>query len=59
MIGFRAGIDGKFNRTLSWSYGGEVGYRPSLSGQGFYALLKVSFPVFSSNLDNKVEAFGK
>lgn len=59
MIGFRAGIDGKFNRTLSWSYGGELGYRPSLSGQGFYALLKVSFPVFSSNLDNKVEAFGK
>lgn len=59
MIGFRTGIDGKFNRTLSWSYGGEVGYRPSLSGQGFYALLKVSFPVFSSNLDNKVEAFGK
>lgn len=59
MIGFRAGIDGKFNRTLSWSYGGEVGYRPSMSGQGFYALLKVSFPVFSSNLDNKVEAFGK
>ncbi|MBL7870344.1 MAG: hypothetical protein JNM78_01945 [Cyclobacteriaceae bacterium] len=58
-IGFRAGIDGRFNRTLSWSYGGEVGYRPSLEGRGFFALLKVSFPVFSSNLDNKVEAFGK
>lgn len=58
-IGFRAGIDGRFNRTLSWSYGGEVGYRPSLDGHGFFALLKVSFPVFSSNLDNKVEAFGK
>jgi len=59
MIGFRAGIDGKFNRTLSWSYGGEVGYRPSLEGRGFFALFKISFPVFSSNLDNKVEAFGK
>lgn len=58
-IGFRAGIDGRFNRTLSWSYGGEVGYRPSLDGHGFFALLKISFPVFSSNLDNKVEAFGK
>jgi hypothetical protein len=58
-IGFRAGIDGRFNRTLSWSYGGEVGYRPSLDGRGFFALLKVSFPVFSSNLDSKVEAFGK
>lgn len=59
MIGFRAGMEGKFNRTLSWSYGGELGYRPSISGQGFFALLKISFPVFSSNLDNKVEAFGK
>jgi hypothetical protein len=58
-LGFRAGIDGKFNRTLSWAYGGELGYRPSLSGQGFYALIKISFPIFSSNLDNKVEAFGK
>lgn len=58
-IGFRAGIDGRFNRTLSWSYGGELGYRPSLSGQGFYALIKISFPVFGSNLNNKVEAFGK
>lgn len=59
MIGFRAGMEGKFNRTLSWSYCGELGYRPSISGQGFFALLKISFPVFSSNLDNKVEAFGK
>lgn len=58
-IGFRAGIDGRFNRTLSWSYGGEVGYRPSMDGRGFFALLKISFPVFSSNLDNKVESFGK
>jgi hypothetical protein len=58
-IGFRAGIDGRFNRSFSWSYGGEVGYRPSLEGRGFFALLKISFPVFSSNLDNKVDAFGK
>jgi hypothetical protein len=58
-IGFRAGIDGRFNRTLSWSYGGEVGYRPSLDGRGFFALIKISFPVFSSNLSNKVEAFRK
>ena len=58
-MGFRAGIDGRFNRTLSWSYGGEVGYRPSLQGRGFFALIKVAFPVFSSNLNNKVEAFGK
>jgi hypothetical protein len=58
-FGARAGIDGRFNRTFSWSYGGEIGYRPSIQGRSFYALLKISFPVFGSNLDNKVEAFGK
>ncbi len=58
-LGVRAGIDGKFNRTLSWSYGGEVGIRPSISGQGFYAMFKISFPVFGTNLDYKVESFGK
>jgi hypothetical protein len=58
-FGFRAGIDGKFNRTLSWSYGGELGLRPSISGQGFYAMFKISFPVFGTGLDHKVESFGK
>jgi hypothetical protein len=58
-FGFRAGIDGRFNRTLSWSYGGEVGLRPSISGQGFYAMFKISFPVFGTGLDYKVESFGK
>jgi hypothetical protein len=58
-FGFRAGIDGKFNRQLSWSYGGELGLRPSISGQGFYAMFKISFPVFGTSLDNKVESFGK
>lgn len=58
-LGFRAGVDGRFNRQLSWAYGGEVGYRPSMQGLGFYALLKISFPVFGTNLDYKVESFGK
>ncbi len=58
-FGFRAGIDGKFNRTLSWSYGGEFGYRPSLVGQGFFAMFKISFPLYGTNIDNKVESFGK
>jgi hypothetical protein len=58
-IGFRAGIEGKFNRMLSWAYGGEVGYRPAIQGRGFYALLKISIPVFGTNLDYKVESFGK
>src|SRR6478609_4503842 len=58
-IGVRAGIDGKFNRTLSWSYGGEFGYRPTISGQGFFAMFKIAFPLYSTNLDQKVESFGK
>ena len=58
-FGFRAGVEGKFNRTLSWAYGGELGYRPSIEGRGFYAMLKISFPVYGTNLDYKVESFGK
>lgn len=54
-IGMRAGIDGKFNRKFAWSYGGEIGYRPSIDGRGFFALMKIAFPVFSSNLQKKVE----
>jgi hypothetical protein len=59
MLGFRVGMDGRFNRTFSWAYGAEVGYRPSLEGRSFYAVFKISFPVFGTNLDYKVESFGK
>lgn len=58
-LGFRAGVDGRFNRTLSWSYGGELGYRPSVQGRGFFMMLKIAFPVYGTNLDYKVESFGK
>ncbi|MBL0740123.1 hypothetical protein [Chryseolinea lacunae] len=58
-IGFRLGMDGRFNRMFSWSYGAELGYRPSIQGRGLYAMLKISFPVFGTNLDYKVESFGK
>lgn len=58
-LGARLGIDGRFNRTFSWAYGGEIGYRPGIEGRTFYALVKVSFPVFGSSLDYKVESFGK
>jgi hypothetical protein len=58
-FGFRLGIDGRFNRTLSWSYGGEIGYRPSLEGRSFFAMFKISFPVYGTNLDYSVESFGK
>lgn len=58
-FGARAGIDGRFNRTFSWAYGAEIGYRPSIEGRSFYALVKISFPVFGSNLDYQVESFEK
>lgn len=58
-IGFRAGMEGKFNRELGWAYGAELGVRPGIKTRGFYALLKISFPVFSTNLDYGKEAFGK
>lgn len=58
-LGFRAGMEGKFNRTISWSYGGEMGYRPSIDGRGFFALLKIAFPVYSTKLEQKVEAYGR
>ena len=58
-FGFRMGVEGRFNRQLSWAYGGEWGYRPSVEGSSFYVLVKISFPVFGTNLDYKVESFGK
>ncbi len=58
-VGFRIGLDGKFNRTLSWGYGAEIGSKPTLKGRGSYALIKISFPIYSTNLNYKVEAFGK
>lgn len=58
-FGFRAGVDGKFNRTLSWAYNGEIGYRPGVKKQGLYALIKITFPMYSSDMNNNVEAFSK
>lgn len=58
-FGGRIGIDGKFNRTLSWGYGGEIGYRPSVQGRSFFVMFKLSFPLYGTNLDYKVESFGK
>ncbi|MEK6482266.1 hypothetical protein WJR50_32300 [Catalinimonas sp. 4WD22] len=58
-FGFRLGIEGKYNRELSWAYGAEIGARPTVNGKGFFALIKISLPVYSTNLDYGREAFGK
>lgn len=59
MLGFRAGMEGKFNRELGWAYNAEVGMRPGISSRSLFALVKISFPVYSANLNHEVEAFGK
>lgn len=59
MFGGRLGIDGHFNRTLGWGYGAEIGVRPGLQKRGFYGLIKITFPMYGTKLDYKVEAFGR
>lgn len=59
MFGFRAGFTGKFNRELGWGYGAEMGYRPGISGRGFFSAVKISFPIYSTNIEHRKEAFGK
>lgn len=58
-LGFRVGLDGKFNRKLSWGYGGEIGYRPSVAHLGFFATVKIAIPLYGTNLDNKLQAVSK
>ncbi len=58
-LGVRAGMEGKFNRSFSWAYGAEVGFRPGIKNRGFYALFKISFPVIGTSLSHSKEAFGK
>ena len=44
-LGFRGGIEGKFNKGFGYAYGAEIGFRPSLEKRTFYAMFKLSFPV--------------
>lgn len=46
-LGARIGLDLRFNQKMYYALGIETGIRPSIQGQGFYGLLKVSFPAFS------------
>jgi hypothetical protein len=58
-LGFRLGMEGKFNRELGWAYGAEMGLRPGVQTRAFFANIKISFPVYSTTLSHQVEAFGK
>jgi hypothetical protein len=46
-IGFRFGMDARFNRNRSWALGIEFGNRPGPHLRTLYANMKVSFPVFA------------
>ena len=46
-FGFRTGFEIRHNENPFISAGGEIGYRPSIQGQGFYAALRIGIPVFS------------
>jgi hypothetical protein len=46
-FGGRLGFELRYNQNSFLSLGGELGYRPSISGQGFYGLVKLSIPTFS------------
>lgn len=48
-LGFRVGIEGKFDRIMSWSYGVEAGIRPGVAKRGFFLMGRISFPVFGTN----------
>jgi hypothetical protein len=52
-IGFRGGLNVKFNRKLSWGYGVESGVRPGLKKRGFFLVFKMSFPVYAKKLGAK------
>lgn len=55
-LGFRAGLKGKFNRSLGWGYGVETGLRPGIQQNGFFFTFKLSFPIYGTKLEQTVEA---
>jgi hypothetical protein len=44
-LGFRLGFDGMYNRDFGWSWGGELGYRPSVQGRSFFVTARVAFAI--------------
>jgi hypothetical protein len=52
-LGFRAGLNLKFNRKLSWGYGVETGIKPGIKKRGFFLVFKMSFPIYAKKLGTK------
>lgn len=55
-VGFRGGLNVKYNRTLSWGYGLEAGLRPGVKKDGWFFMFKMSFPVYARKMHKKVES---
>lgn len=58
-FGFRVGLDGKFNRKLSWGYGGEIGFRPTVAHLGLFAVVKIAIPLYGTNLNYQANSSSK
>jgi hypothetical protein len=56
-VGFRAGVQGKFNKPIGFSYGAEFGHRPSLKERGFYTMFKLGFPVFGIHSKDQARTY--
>ncbi len=52
-FGGRAGFEIRYNQASFVSVGAEIGYRPSIQGQGFYGLFKLSIPTFSFGMGQR------
>ena len=52
-LGFRGGVNVKFNRKLSWGYGVEAGINPGIKKRGFFLVFKMSFPLYAKVFGTK------
>jgi hypothetical protein len=52
-VGWRLGFDVMYNQDSYWAFGGELGMRPGVRGQAFFAMCKIAFPVLSFKFSNK------
>ncbi len=53
VLGFRGGVNVKFNRKLSWGYGVEAGINPGIKNRGFFLVFKMSFPLYAKVFGTK------
>ena len=58
-LGFRGGVNVKFNRKLSWGYGVEAGIKPGIKKRGFFLVFKMSFPLYAKKLGTKETSAGE